>query len=430
MAAQNDFDTHFPWAIHLSQCLDFRCSPAGQTKVCVKEGSCMSSSQVNQSFSLIVIAVLVLSVSACEELVTVLSEDATSETDCVTGEIPVGVVLSLTGPPAAAYGLPMQRGFELALEEINAAQLGTARINLITIDDEGSVEGAVEAYKELIENHGVPVIFGPGYSNQVWETFPIAQQNNIVAISSLSSATGLGAIGDFCFRVGLTNDVLIPSSVESTQAKLDYQRVATLHDEIDFYSTDSNKVVRESLGASGVTLLASETYQTGDADFSVQLGRIMALSPDAVFISALAPEIPEIIIQGREIGIPYSVPFIVPYMTKNELTAAGSAANGSIAITSWIDTGETPGNRDFVRNYQSRYGIEPETWAAQAYATLYILVEAIMGAQSTNSTLIRDALTDIRDLDTVLGQFSFNENGDAGYAPKVLIVEEGELVDF
>ncbi|MDE0042208.1 MAG: ABC transporter substrate-binding protein [Candidatus Poribacteria bacterium] len=390
----------------------------------------MSSSRVKQLFLMIVFAVLIVGVSACEELVSVLSISTTSATDGVTGEIPVGVVLSLTGPPAAAYGLPMQRGFELALEEINAAQLGTARIKLITMDDEGSIEGAVKAYKELIESHRVPVIFGPGYSNQVRETFPIAQQNNVVAISSLSSATGLGAIGDFCFRVGLTNDVLIPSSVEATQAKLGYRKVATLHDEIDFYSIDSYKVVRESLAASGVTFLAGETFQTGDADFSVQLSRIMALSPDAVFISALAPDIPEIIIQGREIGIPYSVPFIVPYMTEDELAVAGVAANGSITFTSWIDTGETPGNREFVRNYQSRYGIEPETWAAQTYATLHILVEAIMSAQSTDSIAIRDALTDISDLDTVLGQFSFNENGDAGYAPKVLIVEEGELEDF
>lgn len=390
----------------------------------------MSSSRVKQLFLVIVFAVLIVGVSACEELVSVLSINATSKTDGITGEIPVGVVLSLTGPPAVAYGLPMQRGFELALEEINAAQLGAARIKLITMDDEGSVEGAVKAYNDLIDNHGVRVILGPIYSNQVRETFPIAQQNEVVAISSLSSATGLGAIGDFCFRVGLTNDVLIPSSVEATQAKLDYKKVATLHDEIDFYSTDSNRVVLESLDANGVTLLTSETFQTGDADFSAQLSRIMELNPDAVFISALAPDIPDIMIKGRDIGIPYATPFIVPYMTKDEVEAAGSAAEGSISFTSWISTASTPGNQDFVRNYQSAYGIEPETWAAQTYATLYILVEAIMNVQSTDSISIRDALTNISDFDTVLGQFSFNENGDAGYAPKILIVEKGELVDF
>ena len=51
------------------------------------------------------------------------------------------------------------------------------------------------------------------------------------------------------------------------------------------------------------------------------------------------------------------------------------------------------------------------------YATPYILVEVIISAQSTNSTAIRLALTNISRIDTVLEQFSFNENGDAGYAP-------------
>ena len=390
----------------------------------------MNSSQLTRLLFLIAFTGLIAGISACDQVVSVLSRGALSEADGATGEISIGVVLSLTGPPAAAYGLPMQRGFELALDEINGSQLGAERIKLIPIDDGGSVEGAVKAYNDLFNIHGVHVILGPAYSNQVQATFPIAQQNEVVAISSLSSATGLGSIGDFCFRSGLTNDVLIPGSVEATRAKLGYRKVATLHDEIDFYSTDSNKVVRESLNANGVTILASETFQTGDADFSVQLNRILELSPGAIFISALAPDIPEIIIQGRGIGIPYSVPFIVPYMTQDEVEATGGAAEGSIAFTSWISTANTPGNQDFVRNYQSRYGIEPETWAAQTYATLYILAEAIMNAQSTSSTAIRDALTNIADFDTVLGQFSFNENGDAVYAPKVLIVKDGELVDL
>lgn len=64
------------------------------------------------------------------------------------------------------------------------------------------------------------------------------------------------------------------------------------------------------------------------------------------------------------------------------------------------------------------------------YATLYILVEVIISAQSTNSTAIRLALTNISRIGTVLEQFSFNENGDAGYAPKVLVVQDGELIDL
>ena len=37
-------------------------------------------------------------------------------------------------------------------------------------------------------------------------------------------------------------------------------------------------------------------------------------------------------------------------------------------------------------------------------------------------------MANIMDLDTILGQFSFNADGDAVYAPNILIVENGEFV--
>ena len=94
----------------------------------------------------------------------------------LSGDIPIGVVLPLTGALAAPYGLPMQRGFELAREEINnSGMLGDAKIVFITEDDQGAVEKAVEAYNKLIDQDGVPVILGPANSSQVREAFPIAQ---------------------------------------------------------------------------------------------------------------------------------------------------------------------------------------------------------------------------------------------------------------
>ena len=325
----------------------------------------------------------------------------------------------------------MQRGFELAREEINnSGQLGDAKITFITEDDRGTVEDAVEAYNKQIHQDGVSVILGPANSSQVREAFPIAQQNRVVAISSLSSASGLSAIGDFNFRISLTTDVLVPTSIQITQEKLRYTKVATIYDDADLYSTDSNKVVREALTTNGVEILTTETYQTGGIDFSTQLTRIKETSPDAIFISALAPEMIEIMIQGRQLGIPTSVPFIVPDLTGDEVAAAGDAAEGAITFTSWTSTADTSGNQAFVQNYQSKYGAEPNPWAAQSYAALYILAEAIANAQSTDATAIRDALANIKDFDAVLGRFSFNTIGDAVYDLMVLVVQNGNFEVF
>ena len=207
----------------------------------------------------------------------------------------------------------MQRGFELAREEINnSGQLGDAKITFITEDDRGTVEDAVDAYNKLIHQGHVSVILGPANSSQVREDFPIAQQNRVVAIRSLSSASGLSAIGDFNFRISLTTDVLVPTGIQITQEKLRYTKVATIYDDADLYSTDSNKVVREALTANGVEILITETFQTGEIDFSTQLTRIKDANPDAIFISALAPEMIEIMIQGANSEYPLLCPLLFP----------------------------------------------------------------------------------------------------------------------
>ena len=74
--------------------------------------------------------------------------------------------------------------------------------------------------------------------------------------------------------------------------------------------------------------------------------------------------------------------------------------------------------------------MEPNAFASSSYASVYILAEAIKNAQSTDSTAIRDALANIKDFDTVLGKVSFNADGDAVYAPRVLIVKDGTLQPF
>ena len=344
----------------------------------------------------------------------------------LSGEIIIGLDLALTGKYADPYGLPMQRGFELAREELN--QLGGPQITFITEDDQSTVEGAVKAFNKLIHQHGVSIIAGLAVSRLGAQAFPIAQENGVVCLSPVSSAAGLSAIGDFVFRISLATDVQTPIGVRITQEKLGYQKVVLIYDDADVYSTSSNEELEKVLAASGIEILITETFQSGDTDFSAQLTRIMEANPDALFVSALSIEIAGILVQRREIGMPDSVRFIIPDLTGDEVETAGDAAEGAIAFIGWTVMADTPGNQAFVQNYRAKYGIEPEPWAAQSYVALYILAEAILEAQSTEATAVRDVMAGITGIDTILGQFSFNADGDAVYDPNILIVENGEFV--
>ena len=372
------------------------------------------------------IVVLVICFYGCQRMMsdTVMPHGTSGE------EIPIGVVVALTGHHAQAYGFAMQRGFELAREEIN--NLGAINLRFITVDDQSSVAGAKAAVEHLVDR-GVPAIVGLAISTHLREAAPIADENKVIAFSSVSSAAGLSGMGDFIFRTSLATNISIPSGLMAIEEKLGYKKVATIYDEIDVYSRNSNQVLREALEADGVEILIESTFRTGDTDFSQQLRDIIAVEPDALFISALSQEIARIIAQTSDVGFPNTIHVITPDLTTHEVQKAGDAAEGALAFIGWSSISEAPGNQTFVQNYRAKYNIEPEPWAAQSYATLHVLANAIKVAQSTDSTAIRDALAQTTDFPTILGKlgnFSFDPNGDALYDQIIMVVKDGELLFF
>ena len=363
-----------------------------------------------------------------DKVISLVAGDEVSQ--LASEEIPIGVVVALTGHHAQPYGLPMQRGFEMAREEIN--KLGDMNLTFITVDDTSTPDGAKAAVRHLVAQ-GVPAIVGLAISTHLKGVAPIAQKNKVIAFSSVSSAVGVSAIGGFIFRTSLAVNISVPSGVMATHKKLGYKKVATIYDEIDVYSKSSNEMLKTVLEENGVEILTQQTFKTGDTDFSQQLTNIMAMKPDALFISALSQEIAGILAQTPEVGFPDTIKVIAPDLTADELQKAGDGAEGTIGFIGWSSISDAPGNQAFVQNYRAKYNIEPEPWAAQSYVTLYVLANAIKTAQSTDSSAIRDALAQTKDFPTILGKlgnYSFNPDGDALYDQILMIVKDGELQFF
>ena len=207
-----------------------------------------------------------------------------------------------------------------------------------------------------------------------------------------------------------------------------YQKVATLYDEDDVFSTDRDAALQQAFLDNDVEVLGTQTYTTGTTDFTTQLTQIKALKPDAIFVSALPPEKPAILIQARELGI--TAPILISSLTQVEVEAAGAAAEGALTFTGWLSTDETPGNRAFVERYKSTYGTTPNAFAAVSYACVHVFAEALKNTAATDAHSVRDALANISELDTILGKFSFNADGDGVYIPNILIVRNGTLQFF
>ena len=377
------------------------------------------------------IAVLILDIIGCERIKDIVQPPPEQET--FSGEIAIGVVTSQTGVlgpgefgPGASV---MENGFSLALEEINASkQLDDLHLKFIIEDDQSSIEGAIGAFEKLIHEDKVSVILGVWTSHIAASAFPIAQENNVVAMGSVLTATGLADIGDFVFRVANPIDVSVPKGIATTHEQLGYQQVAIIADTVDVAARSADETYQTALATHSVEVLTRETFETGETDFSAQLSRIKASNPDVVFLAAQDIETILILQQAREMGI--DVNFIRFIFSIDNAKAAGDAAEGVITFADWVATAETSGNKAFVANYTAKYGSEPSVWAGQSYATVHILAEALSKAQSTDPTAIVTALSEIKDFPTILGDFSFAPNGDPIYDPVVLIVRDGRLEVF
>ena len=86
-------------------------------------------SSTRLAFVLTIIA-LIAGFSACDQIQGLLIPATHLRWKDLSGEISVGLVLPITGR-LASFGLPIQRGFELAVEEVNNSQLSDVKLQFI-----------------------------------------------------------------------------------------------------------------------------------------------------------------------------------------------------------------------------------------------------------------------------------------------------------
>ncbi|MEZ0329114.1 MAG: ABC transporter substrate-binding protein [Dissulfuribacterales bacterium] len=348
-------------------------------------------------------------------------------------DVKIGFVLSMTGG-GAVYGATQKNGAQLAIDEINVAA-GKDGLKIVPIfeDDASTPQQGINVFNKFIKGDKVSLIIGPTLSNTAQVTDRIAQQEGVPVLAVSNTAKGITDIGDYIFRDSLTEAVVIPNTINMVKEKLHISKVALLYGNDDAFTKGGYEAFKSALTKAGIEILSEQTFAKGDRDFSPQLTQIKSKNPDAIVVSALAEEASGIVSQARQLGISKSVPIIggngfnSPALIKN----AGEAAEGVIVGAAWNSASANPLNRKFVEAFTAKYNSPPDQFAAQAYAGVYIAYHAIKNASPPdNRKAIRDALAQIKNLDTILGKFSFTANRDADHTPVVQQVKGGKFVVF
>jgi branched-chain amino acid transport system substrate-binding protein len=385
---------------------------------------------LNKSFLLITVLLLV-ALAACSGSGTETSGKGDSSKDGGQAnkvvKAKIGVISYLSGP-GAAYGEAITNGFKLAQKEIN--QKGEVNIELVTEDSAGKQEQALTAAQKLMSSDDMVALLGPTLSTEMNVVGPEADLNGIPIMGTSTTAEGIPQIGNYVFRNSLPEALAIPASIKKAVKKFNVKKVAILYGNDDVFTKSGFDTMKKVAEKMGLKVLTIETFQKGQSDYNAQLTKIKGLKPDLILCSALYNEGAVIMDQARKIGI--DVPFVGGngFNSPQVIEIAGKASEGLIVATPWFGEKDDPKVKEFVQKYETEYGKKPDQFAAQAYDALYIMAEALKNAGEADRDKLRDALAEIKDLDGVLGKFSFDKDGDVVMDPTVLIIKDGKFQPF
>ena len=338
--------------------------------------------------------------------------------------VQIGAIEILTGPNNR-YGIAIQRGFDLAVEDVNKAGgvLGGRPIAITYEDSAGNKDQAINAARKLIGRDKVPLILGPTLSNEMFAAGPVANERKVPIVGTSTTANGITAIGPYVFRTSLPEADVIPVTIKRAQAKFGIKKVAVMYGNDDAFTKSGYDVFKEALEKAGVEVLATETFGGKDSDFSAQLTKIIGLKPDAIVVSALVEAAAGIELQARQLGLDKRVFFIGGngFNSPKLGTIAGEAADGTLVGSPWFVGKADEANTRFVTAFKAKYGEEPDQFSAQAYDTLHIVGKAITAAGAPDSEKIRDALGKTTH-SGVMGPFSFSPSRDPADTSGVVVL--------
>lgn len=312
-------------------------------------------------------------------------------------EIKIGVAEALTGN-AAQYGVPIRKGFELAVGEINGSGgIHGDKIELVIEDEQGKKEEAINVFKKLIFQDKVLMLFGPTLSNSAQASDPVAQGGKVVAFGTSNTADGITSIGNYVFRNSVTEADILPVTLKIAAQKTGLKKVAVLYGNDDIFTKSGYDNFTKALHALKIPVTTTETFAKGDVDFKPQLTKIKASNSDAIVLSALVAEGGPIMVQARQLAI--SLPFIGGN-GMNSPRVFGLAKDNSDNLwvgSPWSVENPAPENKRFIASYQKAYGALPDQFAAQAYDAIYIVAQALKKIKLTGKLegdrkALRDAL--------------------------------------
>ncbi len=328
-----------------------------------------------------------------------------------TGDIKIGEVNSYSGLPA--FTEPYRKGWQLALEEINAAGgVNGRKIVVVSKDDGGKPADAVTAANELVSSENVSMLFGTFFSHVGLAVSDFAKQKKVLFLAAepLSDAVTWAQGHRYVFRLRPSNYMQAAMLAEEA-AKLPARRWATIAPNYE-YGQSAVAVFKRLLSAKrpDIQWVDEQWPPQGKIDAGAVVAASAVSNPEAILNVTFGGDLVKLVREGNTRGL-FKGRSVVSFLTgepeyidplKDE-TPEG-----------WIVTGypwnqiRTPEHDAFLKAYQAKFNDYPRLGSIVGYASMKAVAAILAKAGSTETEKLVDAAEGL-GMSTPLGAITFRK---------------------
>lgn len=319
-------------------------------------------------------------------------------------QLNLGIMVPLTGA-LNNLGPDMRDGALLAVEEINAADIGL-HIETFVEDDKTTDSAAAPTTFQRLVGNGVTAVVGPCCSGVTGAVLEPAVQSEVVvaSMSATSPALTLDRENDgYFWRI-------VPS--DAVQGKVlaqlvDEDEVASVSMIIvnNAYGNGLANVFQETFEGLGGTVTSIERYNEGTQEFSSAVTAICGSNAEGLVFVAYTDDGANILRGMQSQGC---LDQFKMYSAEGMFTGEGTAGlpekAGQDDAGNWLAAGirgttpaspESDAGSSFKQRFAERWGHEPAQYAAESYDAVVYIALGVLAAESVEGADFRNQLLDV-----------------------------------
>ena len=326
-----------------------------------------------------------------------------------TQTIKVGELNSYKSQPA--FLEPYKKGWELALEEINAGGgLLGRKVEVISRDDNGNPGDAVRVAEELVSREKVDVLFGTFLSHIGLAVTDFAKQRKVVFVAAepLTDKVTWQNGNRYTFRLR-PNTYMQAAMLVPEAAKLKKKRWAVVYPNYE-YGQSAVATFKTLLKAAqpDVEFVGEQAPPLGRVDAGAVAQALADSKPDAIFNVLFGADLSKFVREGntRNLFKDRAVVSMLSGEPEYLDPLRDEAPEG------WIVTGypwysiKTPEHDKFLTAYQKKWREYPRLGSIVGYSSLMSIAAAVKKAGSTDTEKVIAAFKGLQ-VDSPLGKFTY-----------------------